>query len=96
MLQKLLINLDRTSAAGEPMRNFWLVMGAFFAIAICIDFVQLSRGRSDPPEMALLASMLSMTAFFLSRRRSVRLLLYACWIALLLTYFILRAARWSM
>jgi hypothetical protein len=94
MLQKLLANLDRTSEAAGSLRSLWLAMGLFFAIAVWIEIVQLSRGRSSPAETALPASMLAMSVFFLSRRRPIRLISYVCWVALLLAYFLLRLSKW--
>jgi len=93
MFQTLLSNLERPYTGPLP-RGVWVGLTIFFAVELGIDLVRLSGGRGDLPDIALMACMLSLTLFLLFRQRLIRLLLYGCWVALLILSIILRIRAW--
>jgi len=93
MFKRFIANLERPYS-GPPSRASWVGFAVFFGIVLCMDLVQLLRGRGDVPDIAAIAGMLSMTLFFLSRGRLIRLALWACWMALVILYFVLRIQTW--
>lgn len=89
MFENFLAHIERPNG-GTGSRGVWSGFATFFGIALCLDLIQLFRGKGDFPEITILAGMLSMSFFFLSGRRLIRLASYGIWIAFLILYVVLR------
>jgi hypothetical protein len=93
MFKKFIANLERPYE-GPPSRSVWVGFAMFCAILLCNELVQLSRGKGDAPEIAILAAFLAMTVFLLSRHRLIRLVSCALFVLLFITSVAVHAAKW--